>query len=501
MNRWYGHTLEYKREDGKQYVNNKIQNDNWVDYSDLVYSNNNGKIKVDWKKSCGKKIICEYNGVKFDAIVKEYQPKVQKVLLESPQYGPLLIKTTNLRNCKLGGWFKIKYTHPHLSQYFLNGAEAKYTAGSNAKIELKCPNCQIHKKMIISHLVNDGFSCDRCSDGISIPNKFCYGILEQLGIEYEREKEFDFLKERFYDVFLPKQNIIIENHGIDHYEETGRGPKLSEIRANDELKKNTALKNSITNYLVVDCRKSTLEYLQKNFEDTLGTIFDLSIINWEKVWKDAQRSLVFEACKMFNEIASREDLDAMPYKEIANKYQLSVETIRRYIKVGREIGLISYDRDSVEKKVSKNGGKIGSCKPIFVFDKSGNKRIFDSIKDCETQSDSIYGQHLRSKNIQAVCAGDRNHYKGFVFRYIDEVGEDFNLTKDEIKKLTAHQMNKSVICISPQNKEYKFLSIRDCINYFKDSFGITFSSGSIREVCRGRKKTHQGYRFNYSTDI
>ena len=55
---------------------------------------------------------------------------------------------------------------------------------SGKKIKFKCPNCGNISEHIVSNVVNRGFSCPVCSDGISYPNKFAASMLTQLNVEY-----------------------------------------------------------------------------------------------------------------------------------------------------------------------------------------------------------------------------------------------------------------------------------------------------------------------------
>ena len=108
--------------------------------------------------------------------------------------------------------------HPELLEYIVNIDEAKqYTSNSSKKIKCHCPICGYEKKNIISNLVKVGFSCDICGDGVSYPNKFVCNVLDQLQIKHQREKSFNWSNNRYYDDYIPMFDIIIENHGMQHY--------------------------------------------------------------------------------------------------------------------------------------------------------------------------------------------------------------------------------------------------------------------------------------------
>ena len=104
--------------------------------------------------------------------------------------------------------------HPQVLKYIKNPEEAKnYTPFSNQKILCKCPECGTEKYVNISNLAKNGFSCPVCSDHISYPNKFIREFLNQLNINFESEKIFDWSDKKVYDEFIDDYNMIIENHG------------------------------------------------------------------------------------------------------------------------------------------------------------------------------------------------------------------------------------------------------------------------------------------------
>src|ERR1035437_4433913 len=81
-------------------------------------------------------------------------------------------------------------TNSELAQLLLNSDDGyKYTKSSSIKINWKCPECGNIIKNNAPHKINRyGLSCNRCSDGISYPEKFMSSLLFQLGIDFETEK-------------------------------------------------------------------------------------------------------------------------------------------------------------------------------------------------------------------------------------------------------------------------------------------------------------------------
>lgn len=176
------------------------------------------------------------------------------------------------------------------------------------KFYFKCNQCKksSSEKKSLNKIIREGFSCEHCSDGISIPEKFMMNILKQLNIKFVTQltkSTFEWCQDYRYDFYIPSLNTIIETHGKQHYDggfERYGGRTLEEEQENDRLKKELALNNDIKNYIIIDCRKSEFNWLKKNVERKLVEYFNLSNINWSLIWEDSLKSLVWEV-KMLHE--------------------------------------------------------------------------------------------------------------------------------------------------------------------------------------------------------
>ena len=97
-------------------------------------------------------------------------------------------------------------------KYFQNIEDAsRYTKYSKEVVNFVCPECgRVHSKAIHNVMSNKGLSCI-CGDGFSYPNKFIYSMLEQLNIEFETEKRFEWSDNRIYDFYI-EHNTKKNNH-------------------------------------------------------------------------------------------------------------------------------------------------------------------------------------------------------------------------------------------------------------------------------------------------
>lgn len=255
----------------------------------------------------------------------------------------------------------IATTNSELASLFLNTDDAtKYTQHSGKKAYFKCPRCGAIVYRTIDEVAKNGISCPACSDGISYPNKFIFNFLSQVvslndfNFYFKPEKKFEWSTgiksdniklsgDKIYDFYLLLDfPIIIEAHGIQHYDETYFSGKkmrtLFEEQENDALKYNIAIKNGVLpeNYIVLDCRYSNTEYIKNSImSSNLPQLLDFqeNQINWDECNKFATSSRVFEACKLWNN-------GNHVIKDIADKMKINRNTVSNYLRRGFELGIL-----------------------------------------------------------------------------------------------------------------------------------------------------------------
>lgn len=319
------------------------------------------------------------------------------------------------------GYNDIPTTAPWMIPYFQGGYdEAKlYTKNSGKKVTPICPICKRikDKPMIISNICKrHSINCE-CSDKTSYGEKVIFNILEQLTLGFTTQLTYTVLKwckNYRYDFYVPSLNIIIETHGEQHYIQTNRkqAKTLEEEQENDKTKKELALSNGIKeeNYIVIDCRKSNLEFIKRNILNSkLGELFDMSNINWASVEEFALSSRVKEACDLWND-----GIDST--RKIGRLMKLSYPTIIRYLTKGEYIGWTTYNGREELIKGAKKQGKNGKLVEIFKGDKSLG--VFKSCAELSRQSEELFDIKFNLNGIVRVCNKERSHHKGYIFRYI-----------------------------------------------------------------------------------
>lgn len=234
-------------------------------------------------------------------------------------------------------------TNPELACLLKNKEDGYITshACNTKKFIFVCPCCGHEMKKRVSEVYYNGLACPKCSDGYSYPEKLMFDILKQLNIEFETQKTFDWIPMRYYDFYIEKYNIIIEVHGLNHYEsgfQTIGGKTFEEEIKNDMYKKDMALKNNIIDYIVIDCRYSKLDWCKKSImESKLTSIlgFGESDIDWNAANISAFSSRKIESCNLWNKGKS--------IIEIAQHFKISTNTVREYLKDCTNVGLCTYN--------------------------------------------------------------------------------------------------------------------------------------------------------------
>lgn len=330
---------------------------------------------------------------------------------------------------------KIEVTNPEFVKYFVNIEDTKkYSQGSRAIVDMKCPDCGFVKPRKISRLARDGFSCDRCSDGVSYPEKVMHSVLEQLGIEFISQLtkvNFKWCGKYKYDFYLPQINNIIEINGQQHYTHSFERIKsnkkiktLQEEQDNDKAKLDLALLNGINNYITIDCRISNINFIKDSIlSSNLYELYDLGNINWIKCHEYACNSLIKEACNLWNN-----GFDSV--MQISHEMNICKSTAIKYLKQGTILGWCDYDSNIEIKKNTASRAKKTSIKVICI----NTKEIFNSQKIAgEKYNISPTGISGTCRGIHKFSGKDPKTGEPLVWMHYD----DYLLQNKEIKQLNS----------------------------------------------------------------
>lgn len=359
------------------------------DYLNEVWSDKNNKSPFEFSRSGDKKIYLN--------------------CLKNKNHKQYIIKCSdyyNGRGCNIcanrkiiKGVNDIATTHPEFVRYFANEEDAyKYSFGSRKELLVKCPNCGCIKTMTPSSMIRYGFSCQKCGDGVSYPNKFMFSLLKQLGVDFEVEYSPKWIKPKRYDFYLPDYKIIIEMDGGFHFKHNKkRGLTKDEILAIDKYKDCTALENGI--YTIrIDCnyeKGNRFSYIVNSINNNIiSKIFNLDGINYKDCDEYATTSVVKNCCELFEE-------KSLTISEISKITKLHPNTVRDYLKIGNRLNLCNYR----------------TTKHVFVYKDNVFIGEYNSCKDTVDYFNKEYLIKLSQNGIRRVASGHQETYKGYVFTY------------------------------------------------------------------------------------
>lgn len=303
----------------------------------------------------------------------------------------------------------VNTTNPELVKYFKNKEDSYgVTYGSKKKIVSVCPICGNEKICMVKDLKN--YSCPKCGDGFSFPEKFIYSLLNQLNIEFEYQKSLGYVISKRplrYDFYFEINNnkYIIEADGGFHFR-SGYDDILKS-KERDKLKDSLAKDNNIE-VIRIDCEKSDMDYIKNNIiKSKLNKLFDLDDINWGDCTKFASNTSMVEY------IANLWNL-YYEWSKVKQFSKFSTYSITKYLKMANDIGLIKYDgKLIIKEKIRKIGLKNGITTQCLE-----NGIIFKSASECAQEMSNITGLKFYQSNIQKVCSGKRKHCNGYHFKYV-----------------------------------------------------------------------------------
>lgn len=290
----------------------------------------------------------------------------------------------------------------------------KYRCQSNKKISFTCPCCGHEKVDIIGEVYRHGLKCPNCIGGISYPEYFVSLMIKQLEIRFQTQYRPTWSQGRRYDFYLPDYNMIIETHGAQHYEDCKKWTRFSleEQQEIDRLKKELAYQNGINKYVVLDCRESKKEWLTESILNSeLSKLFQLSDINWSDIhWQALNNDWKVRAVQMWNNGDST--------TEIAESLGVTSTTIVKYLKGATDKGLCEYDSLKYLERGGRRLMKPPSIKVMAIKMETQEEFLFESVTECIDTLRAKENTSFVQKTIRAVCKGERDSYKGYIFKEV-----------------------------------------------------------------------------------
>ena len=323
----------------------------YLDTSQLItYKSGNNKGHYDWKNNIGKELYFEYDDISGIIKILDYEiarPQGKITL----QYNDNIMTTStpNFIQLKIPSLFnKEKHTRKYtynigdiIDKGYQTSKIISKTKANKLNSErsyiLECQNC----KYIYITRESRLSSCPVCGIRSTYSERFIFSIFIQSKTDFEVQKEFEWLENRWYDVYLPKYNAIVEIHGLQHYEPVKLKDRenkpieeiFNECIESDKLKQDTAINNGLK-YYVIDAREQ--DNLFKEAQTILDFI-DFSQVSELECGRFAIYNSVKDICNLWNSGKSLE--------EISRKLNKSIGVIQSKLRLGNKYNLCVYDKN------------------------------------------------------------------------------------------------------------------------------------------------------------
>lgn len=355
-----------------------------------------------------------------------------------------------------------------------------YTSGCNKKIDWKCPSCNFVFSRSPYKISTRGFNCPRCGRGISWGERIINAILEVLGVDFKREKVFDwaiseFNKNYFYDFYIQSHSAIIEVMGLQHEKEVPfYKTSLEEQIRIDGIKESLAKENGIQHYIKIRYDESGFDnFFSEVLKSDLSKLFKMDTIDICDVKKKSYINSEFKLCvDSFNN-------KSQCVRKMSETLNIHPNKIKQYLKIAGEIGLCDYN-DDIAKFLAKDSVKQGNYgKRISQYDMNG--AFIAEYKNCYAAAKEVGGSACA---IQCCVRRKNKTSNGYIWRRSDDVSP----TKEELEEAMP---KPSVNRVSVYQYDFSgnFVRAYCSVSEAKTITGIS----DISSAANGNKKTAGGY--------
>lgn len=181
--------------------------------------------------------------------------------------------------------------------------KAKKTAPfTHDKILFKCESedCDYTKKVRPIKIIDRGFICNKCGNGMTYPELFMLAYLEIKNIPYKYQHKLKNSQRRF-DFYNNIDNIAYEINGLQHYQDSGY-MRYEESQEQDIFKKKYCKENNIQ-LIVIDARESKFKFIKQKINECehLPNIEDYEEGKMLKIIEENKKYPIKKIVRMYKE--------------------------------------------------------------------------------------------------------------------------------------------------------------------------------------------------------
>lgn len=379
----------------------------------------------------------------------------------------------------------IYYTDRGMYNWLLDKNDAKlYTKHSSRKVSWKCPNCNAIFDRVICKVAERGLSCPKCGVSYSFPNRIVYSLLYYLNVDFDSERVFSWSKFEGsscfkYDFYIDSRSTIIEVMGNQHYPFAGKFFDLTyeEIHENDVRKENLAKENKIKNYIIIDAKISSMEYIKSSIlnNNDFCELFNVHDLDWAKIFDKSFDTFTKDVCDCFNENPNFTTSDLCKY------FGVGAGKITSVMHIAKNCGMIDFD---IFEKLDKNWKE----KLAKIFHLKRQTKMIECVE--------YYNLHetMKMKDMAKNNGVDRSCF----VKYLADgavLGLCNYSPKKSFKNGARIRGEKRRRIVQQYNASGELLAEYSCAQEAAESFGCC--GCTIRNAAQNPKKSYFGYKWKY----
>lgn len=348
----------------------------------------------------------------------------------------------------------ISVTNPEMVELLADKEDAhRYKAHSNKETKFICPVCGTSHIREINKVVSRGLVCSKCGNKSgSYAERFVASLFDQLEQDYNREFSPEWADDFRYDFMFSKfgHNYIVETDGGWHVEDNNlSGKTAEEQQETDKHKDFLAMSHD---YIMI---RLNYDYKNKNrdevlinsiLESQLSNIFDLSKVNFAECSYNALH------CTIVKDVANTWLGGIRSCQQIADMLDISVGTVKSYLKLASNCGLINMSYDEIKKENRKYFCEVTHRKPLHDDEilELWNKGIYNFSEIARL----IKSNHKSVKQaIQRLCSNGAIPYSYEKALKIKDEANPQHVGKHP-QKVMCNETGEVFVGYSSANKKY-----------------------------------------------